>query len=64
MINVSEYDCENIPTTEYNEYVYQKQNKIIRWGKSLLNIVKNVVSYPIVIITNPVNNDKEVRNFV
>ncbi len=64
MINISEYDCENIPTTEYNEYIYHKQNKIIRWGKNLLNIVKNVVYYPIIIISKPINSDEEVRNFV
>ena len=45
MQNNSEYDNENIPTTEYN-----KQNKFIQWSRNLLYIVKNVVYYPITII--------------
>ena len=45
MLNNSEYDNENIPTTEYN-----KKNKFIQWSRNLLYIVKNVVYYPITIL--------------
>jgi hypothetical protein len=51
MFNNMEYDCENLNTLEYNEYLYQKQNRIIKWGKNLFNIVKHVVYYPINAIT-------------